>query len=125
MGHKIGQSTIVTPDREIPILYTNKALANAERLMDKGILGVLSGFQEGGSGILEVAILLQAGMEAARIADRLGGPRTTINQAYKILDDVGFTAVAAKVFEAIGEVISRDGAAVDLEFEDDDLAEKN
>lgn len=121
---KLGYATIVTPDREIPMLFTNRAIANAEKIMNKGILGVLSGFQDGGSGVFEVAVLLQAGMEAARVDGRLSGSRTTLNHAYKILDDVGFTFVASKVFEAVGEVISKEQEFIDADF-DDDGSEKN
>lgn len=120
MNSKLGYKTIITGDAEIPILYTNRSIANAERIMEKGIIGVLSGFQDGGSGIAEVAILLQVGMEAARRDGRLGGKRISQDDAFEVLDELGFTAIAAVVFEAVGEVIAQDSNAIDAEFSDDE-----
>jgi len=120
MVNKIGQKTIITSDREIELLYSNRAIANAERVMEKGIIGVLNGFQDGGSGIFEVAVLLQAGMEAARRYHRSGGKRVTMDDAYEILDKYGFTIIASNVFEAIGEVIAKGDESIDAEFEDED-----
>lgn len=123
VDNKLGFKTIIAGDRDIPIYYTNRAIANAERLMKKGIIGVLSGFQQGESGVAEVAILLQSGMQEARRVNRVPG-RVTLNDAYKILDDLGFSAVAADVFEAVGDVLSKDRSEIDAEFDDLD-PEKN
>lgn len=110
MASKMGSKTLMVDDQEIgEVLFSNRAIANAERVMEKGIIGVLNGFQSGGSGIFEVAVLLQTGMEAARRYNRAGGRRVTLDDAYEILDEFGFSAIAAPIFEAIGAVLARDG----------------
>lgn len=103
---KLGTKVIQNGDAEILLLYSNRAIADAERLMGKGIIGVLNGFETGQSGVNEIAALLAAGMEAARRYYRLGGKRVTLNQAFEIMDQIGFTVAMANVFEAVGEVIA-------------------
>jgi hypothetical protein len=105
----MGSKTILVGDKEVEVLFSNRAIANAERIMEKGIIGVLNGFQGGGSGVFEVAVLLQTGMEAARRYNRAGGARVTLDDAYGILDEFGFTTIAAPIFEAIGAVLAADG----------------
>jgi len=45
-------------------------------------------------------------MEAARREDRLGGNPISLDDAYRVLDEVGFTDVAIAVMTAISEVLS-------------------
>jgi len=91
---------------EVVVLFTNKALAAAERQMGKGVIGVVNGFMSGTSGIGDLAHLLHAGMEAARRDGRAGGRTVTLNDAYEVLDEVGFTAVTTVVMDAVAAVIA-------------------
>jgi hypothetical protein len=104
-----GEITLNAGDREVRLLYTNRALAEAEAAMGRSVIGVSQGFASGESGVTELAHLLQAGMEAARRDAREGGRRISINEAYEVLDETGFRGAAAAVFSAIGEVLSYDG----------------
>lgn len=117
MNEPIGATFIKRGKDEVRLLFSNRALADAERIMGKGIIGVLSGFNEGQSGISDLSILIQQGMEAARRYYREGGKRVTIQDAFDLLDDVGFSNVASPVFEAIGAVLSYDA---DQDQEEDD-----
>jgi hypothetical protein len=100
-----GEGTILTEDGEVHVLFTNRALAIAERELGRGIIGVLEGFTDGSSGITETATLLRVGMESARRDARIRGPRVTAERAYEILDEVGFAEVVRPVMEAVAAVI--------------------
>lgn len=91
--------------RQVPILFTNRALLSAEKQLSKGILGILDGFVNGSSGIGELVALLRAGMEAARQDARLGGKPVSNDDALAIIDEIGFTAAIAPVMEAVAAVI--------------------
>lgn len=121
-----GEGIIEANGREIRVLFTNRALAEAEAQMGKSVIGVAQGFVDGQSGITELAHLLRAGMLAAR---RDAGERraTTMVEAYKVLDSAGFAAVAAVVMESVAAVLgysAKGEAAADSFFggagEDDD-----
>lgn len=107
-----GERVIETEDGEVRILFTNRALANAEAQLNRGVFEVLADLQSGGR-IGDVAVLLQAGMEAARRDAREGGKPVSVAQAYAVLDDVGYAAAAIAVVEAVAEVVSytREGDA--------------
>jgi len=104
-----GETTLQAGDREIRLLFTNRALAEVEGALDKSIIGIAQGFSAGTSGVTELAHLLRAGMDAARRDARAGGRPIAINEAYAVLDEVGFAAAAQTVFLAIGAVLSYDG----------------
>lgn len=125
VNKQLGSRVIHHGENEIQILFSNRAIADAEKIMGKGIIGVLRGFNSGDAGISEVAALLQAGMEAARRFYRLGGRRITLNDAFDLLDEIGFTALAPAVFEAIGEVISYESDEFSDEADSDEDPEKN
>jgi hypothetical protein len=106
-----GEGVINVGDNEVQVLFTNKALAAAERQMGKSVLGVVNGFMDGVSGIGDLANLLQAGMEAARRDGRQMGKTVTLNDAYDVLDEVGFSGVATVVMEAVAVVLSYSNGA--------------
>jgi len=101
-----GEATIIAGEREVRILFTNRALADAEAQIGKSIIAVAQGFADGSSGITETAHLLRAGMEAARRDAGEGGRTVALTDAYVVLDEAGFAAVATAVCEAIAAVLS-------------------
>jgi len=103
-----GEAIVQAEDREVRVLFTNRALAEAESAMGKSVIGVAQGFADGASGISELAHLLRAGMEAARRDGREGGRALTLNDAYAVLDEAGFAAVAEPVMLAIANVLAYD-----------------
>lgn len=103
-----GERIILAGEREVRILFTNRALADAERQMGKSVFGVARGLIGGQSGIVDVAYLLQAGMQAAK---RDAGERpvaVSLDSAFQVLDEAGVTAVATAVMEAMAAVLSYD-----------------
>ncbi len=104
-----GEVTVEVPGREpVTVLFTNRALADAERAVGKSVLEMARGAGDGRLGIADVAQLLYVGMEAARRDARAGGRSYNVNDAYEILDAAGFAAVAAAVMEAMAAVLSYD-----------------
>jgi hypothetical protein len=114
-----GEGTIKVNDREVPILFTNRALLSAEKQVGKGIIGMLNGFVEGGSGIGDLVALLRAGMEAARQDAHGRGKPVSNDDAMDIIDEIGFTAAIVPVMEAVSAVISYGSEANPSEQSDD------
>jgi len=104
-----GERTIQAGGREIRLLFTNRALLSAEKQLGKGILGVLSGFMSGESGITELVALLRAGMEAARQDARVGSRSVSNDDALEVIDEIGLTAAMGPVMEGVAAVVSYSG----------------
>jgi hypothetical protein len=104
--------------KEVPLLFTNEAIADAEARLGRSVMLVVQGFINGRSGVTEIGTLLRSGMEAGRKASKIAGRTPTLSDAYKIMDEVGMTKVAESIMPAITEVL-RFGT------EDDELAEED
>lgn len=101
-----GESILALSDgEEVRLLYTNRALAEAEQQLNQGILGVLRDFQDSGGGIHETAVLLQVGMRAARREANHGKTAVGIAEAYAVMDDLGFAATITAVMEGVSAVL--------------------
>lgn len=96
-------------DEDVAILFTNRALAEAERVTGKTIVQLMRGAQGDSLGIGDVAALLWIGMEHARRENHVGGRSYTLNDAWRIMDGAGFGTVAGPVFEAVVAVVSWTG----------------
>lgn len=105
-----GERFFEAGEREIRVMFTNRALVEAERLMGRSVFGVARGLLDGQSGVTEIAALLRAGMEAARRDARERPVRVSSDEAMDILDEAGVTVVATALMEAITAVLSYDGS---------------
>ncbi len=110
-----GEVTITLEAGEATLLFTNKALAQAEKSMGKSVIGLVNGFADGQAGIGDLAALMQAGMEAARRDARTGGRPVSLNDAYDVLDEVGFAAAATAVMEGVAAVLGYSREELDEE----------
>ncbi|OGC95314.1 MAG: hypothetical protein A2W25_05200 [candidate division Zixibacteria bacterium RBG_16_53_22] len=110
-----GEGVIHCKNKDINLLFTNRALLSAEKQMGKGILEVSQGFIGGSSGLTELVALLRCGMEAANQEARRGSRPVSNNDALDIIDEVGFTTAIEPVMTAVAAVISykpdEDGSA--------------
>lgn len=108
-----GERTIRAGGREVPVLFTYRALVDAEKRLGKPILSVVEGFTSGSSGLTETITLLHVGMEAARVDGKQGGLPVSLKDAYRVMDEAGFAEVAGPVMAAVADVIgySGDGSA--------------
>jgi len=102
-----GEAVIVIDEDEYPILFTNRAIAEAEQRCGKTITYLLQGAGAGNLGMSDLAALLTCGLEAAR-KERGGGKPVQMGQAYDLLDRVGFTRATTAVISALAPVIGYD-----------------
>lgn len=97
---------ITAGEREVRVLFTNRALAEVEGQLKRSIIAIAQGFGDGSSGVTDIAYLLRAGMEAARRDARTAGQPVTLNDAYAVLDAAGFPKVSSEVMIAVAGVLS-------------------
>lgn len=101
-----GEGHLQLAEGERAILFTNRALADAERLTGKTVLQIAGAAAQNALGIGDTAVLLQVGMEQARSDLNRGGKPYTLADAYAVLDEVGFAATLAAVIEGVAAVLS-------------------
>jgi len=114
------EAIIEANGREHRLLFTNRALAEAERTTSKSIVALLQGFSDGACGINELGHVMRAGLEAARRDGREGGKIRTLNEAFEILDEAGFVPVLQAVIESVSAVLGYDADDEDGDDEDGD-----
>ncbi|MDZ4346865.1 MAG: GTA-gp10 family protein [Candidatus Binatia bacterium] len=103
-----GEGILELDGEQYAILLTNRALADAERMTDKSILQLLGGVEMGTLRITDVIHLLTVGLEYARKdgGGKAGGHNT--NDAWRLMDGLGFTTVAKAVYDALKAVLNYD-----------------
>lgn len=106
-------------DREVEVLFTNRALIRFERRAKKAVFAVMQGFVDGTSGMDDLVTLLREGMDAAQKA-RGKRKNVTTGQAIRVLEEAGFSKTAQVVMEAVSAVLSY---GTDEEEADDFLAD--
>ena len=104
-----GEGIIQHGETEYRVLFTNRALAEAESATGKSIIALAQGFSSGTTGIGDVARMLAVGLEAGRRDANAGGRTYTLLDAFRIMDEVGFTEVARVVMEAVAVVLKFGG----------------
>jgi len=103
-----GEGILIVDDQEHRILFTNRALAEAEKRMGKSVLELAQGAMRDEVGVGEIATLLQIGLNTAR-KDRMGGARPLPpNTAFERMDQMGFGQATVVVLEAVGAVLAYD-----------------
>ena len=110
-----GERFLEAGGQRYTVLFTNRALAEAERALDKPIISLLTAAQAGELSIGDVARLLQIGIEHGRRDAQSPGPQLTANDAWAIMDELGFSAVTGAVFGAVADVLSYGAAPVEGE----------
>jgi hypothetical protein len=88
------------------ILFTNRAIADAERATGKTVMKLMRGFASDDIGMSDVAILLMVGLQYARREHRSRAGANDTQDAWTLLNKLGFAAVASVVFTALTEVMS-------------------
>ena len=108
--------------KEYRALFTTRALADAEARIGKSMTMVLMGFPTGKSGVRELALILQAGLEAERRASKASGDPVSYDDACDVLDMVGLTPAAEAIGDAVAAVLQY---GEKKEPAGEDLPEKN
>ncbi len=96
-----GERLFTANGREMRILFTNRALARAEADTGRSVVALLRRLVDGDVSIADVAHLLHRGLEGA-------GQSATLDDAYDIMDGVGFACIAPLVLEAFADVLRGD-----------------
>jgi hypothetical protein len=105
-----GEAVIQAGERgEITVLFTNRALSDAESFTGRSIFSLARGLVDGQSGVTEVAQLLRAGMQSARRDARERPFAVSVDTAFAILDAAGVKNVMVALAEAVTTVIAYDG----------------
>ena len=101
-----GEGFLTVGGDQEAILFTNRALAQAEVELGKAVLQIATDAAEGNLGMGDVARLLLIGMQAARREARSGRKPPNLGDAYDVMDEVGFAEAARVVMEALADVLS-------------------
>jgi hypothetical protein len=101
-----GEGYIKVEGEEKPVLFTNRALAEAEKVLGKSMLVLLSAMQSNALGVNDVVVLLAIGLEHGRREAREARRSYTVVDAFDIMDQIGFTAVTSIVVPAVGAVLA-------------------
>jgi len=114
-----GNVYLTAGDQEYPVLFNNRALADAERMLGKSVLQLAQDAERGRLGVGEVAAVLMVGLEAGRRSEKTTAKTFTLPRVYKIMDEVGFPEVTRIVMEGIGEVLAGPSSEGDDDLEED------
>ncbi len=101
-----GEGWLDEADRKYPILFTNRALADAERALGKSILEVVETVHERKLSLDDLARVLVIGLEYGRKDAGDQRKSYTRDDAFGLLDEFGFGQIASTVFEALAAVLS-------------------
>ncbi len=101
-----GEGILELDGEQYAVLFTNRALADAERATGKTVLQLMASAQANLMGMGDLVHLLAVGLEYARREHRHAGGGTSANDAWRLLDNLGFAAVAVVVYEALAAVMS-------------------
>lgn len=101
-----GETWIDDDNQQHSLLFTNRALVEAEAALKRGILDILAAASGGNLSLTDVARLAQIGLEHSRRDRRDSRKPYTLDDALNLLDEYGFAAVAAAVFGGLAAVVS-------------------
>lgn len=107
-----GEVYLKVGEREYPVLFNNRALAEGERLLGKTILQFAKEAQAGSLGVSDTAHLLLVGLEAGRREAKTTAKPFTMQSVFPLMDRVGFPAAMKLVVEGIAEVLGSEGDEV-------------
>ena len=101
-----GEAILEAEGESYPILFTNRAIFEAERATGKAVLEIINMLSTQSLSMGALVQLLLIGLEHGRRDARQNNRPHTLNDAWNIIDVVGFRAVLAAVFEALAAVLS-------------------
>jgi len=101
-----GEASLQAGDESYPILFTNRAIFRAERVIGKPVLQITSALSEQTLSMGDLVRMLLIGLEEGRRDARDGKRPYALNDAWDVLDAAGFRAVLVAVFDALAQVLS-------------------
>ncbi len=116
-----GEGFLQAGDETYPILFTNRAIFRAERVIGKPVLQITNALSDQTLSMGDLVRMLLIGLEEGRrdagfamSATRQGNRPYALNDAWDIMDLAGFRAVLVAVFEALAAVLSYSPLEFDL-----------
>ncbi len=98
--------TFESGEGTVGLLYSNRALAEVEAQIGKSVWMLVDVFGNGYyPAIHDLVLLLRAGMEAYRKEHEPSAKPVSLDDAYKVLDLVGYSYTVTQVMPAAGEVL--------------------
>lgn len=108
-----GEAILTLDGTALPILFTNRALAQAEKAIGKPMLQLLQRLETSTLGIADTAQLLAIGLEFGRRDAKVGGSPVTLDDAWRVMDGLGFTTIITAVLGAVADVLAFDPGDAD------------
>ncbi len=118
-----GEATLEFQGETLPILMTNRAIAEAEKATGKPVSQLALAAETGAVGINDIVQLLRAGLEYGRRDAGIRRKVYSTADAFDVMDVCGFKRCATTIFLALAEVIAYDGAEDDGDEDDGPPAE--
>ena len=112
-GARRGEGLIEAGGKEYQLFFNNKALAEAERAIGKSMGVLASQVSAGTFSVSETAALLRIGVNSARREFRLKIVPITLDDAFSIMDEVGFLVAGSAVIAPLTEVLVYDPSDAD------------
>jgi len=101
-----GEGTIQYQGEELPVLLTNRAIAEAEKATGKTMVQLAQSGSTGNIGMNDIVQLLRAGLEYGRRDAGIRRQVYSVSDAYDVMDERGFAEVAEVVCLALADVMS-------------------
>ncbi len=101
-----GEAFVAYDGQELPLLLTNRALAEAEKATGRTVVQIAQAAQTGAIGMSDIAELLRAGLEYGRRDAGTQRKPYTLNDAWDVMDALGFARCAEIVIGALAAVLS-------------------
>jgi len=96
---------VLASGAEVHVLFTNRALAEAETITGKPIMLLVKATSENAAALGDVLKLLAVGMEYARRDAGGEGARLTIKDAQVVMDEVGFLSCLLLVMQSLAAAL--------------------
>jgi len=103
-----GEVVLNAGERRVTVLFTNRALAKAETALGRNVMAMLREASSSGFGMNDVAQLLQIGLDASR-RENGEAQAVTLDDAYLVLDEIGYMDGMRAVIEALSAVMTFGG----------------
>jgi hypothetical protein len=102
-----GESYLELDGERYTLLYTNRAIAEAEKAIGRPAVQIVNATARGdGVATGDIANLLAVGLEYARRNHLRSGDGTTSNDAWRLLDGCGYGACLSAVIDGLVAVLS-------------------
>ena len=105
-----GEGYVEVDGERLPILLTNRALAEVEQATGRTVLQIANASETGALGVMIAGALLRAGLEYGRRDARAGGKPYTMTDVWRIMDALGFVVVLPIVIRAFAGVLAFRGS---------------